>query len=432
MENCLNKAELCKKFKICAESLDKILDYLELPFEIKIASNHKRVSYYNQESINKIEGFLKDKTSNNIANFFKNLTKLKKGYSIPMITEELNCDRSKIERIIKVLNLHYEKGKQNYYTDNEKDLIINAISDDIKQEFPKLHHVHTLANNFNVDDSTINHWIDFLNLNYQTNNKGKYLDDCEFDKLKNYVNNHNIHMDMWKSKKQKYSYKGYTLISSLKENYNLTKIPYNYCDYLGIKIYDFPNHLSGNISHYIKNEDVEKLTNYLNSMDSKERQQHMMKITNNKTFGCDYYSQSPNAKRKSKWLFDDIEFDSKWEIYYYFYLKSNNIKFQMQVPIDYCESNGKHRIYKCDFYLINSDEYIEVKGDYMMNKNNELKVFYESDNQSKLDAKTKCMKEHNVKIISKKEIKPFIDYFKKNCTIPIIDNRTKKINADLR
>lgn len=66
-----------------------------------------------------------------------------------------------------------------------------------------------------------------------------------------------------------------------------------------------------------------------------------------------------------------------------------------------------------------------------MNKNNELKTFYESDNQSKLDTKTKCMKEHNVKIISKKEIKPFIDYFKKNCTIPIIDNRTKKINTNL-
>ena len=103
----------------------------------------------------------------------------------------------------------------------------------------------------------------------------------------------------------------------------------------------------------------------------------------------------------------------------------------MQVPIDYCESNGKHRIYKCDFYLIDSDEYIEIKGDYMMNKNNELKVFYESDNQSKLDAKTKCMKDNGVKIISKKEIKPFIDYFKKKCTIPIIDNRTNKINKNL-
>lgn len=427
---CLNKAELRKKFNICVETLDKILDYLQLPYEIKIASNYKRVPYYNEESINKIEQFLKENKDTNL--FFTKLNYERKGWSIPKIAKELNCDRCRIERIIKILNLHYEKGKQNYYTDDEKNLIVNGVNSNIRKEFPKLHYIHTLAKYFNVDDSTINHWIDFLNLNYQTNNKGKYLDDCEFDKLKTYINNHDIHDNMWKSKKQEYSYKGYTLISSLKKDYNLTKIPYNYCDYLGIKIYDFPNHLNGRISHYIKTEDVQKLTNYLNSTTSKERQRCMMKITNNKKFGCDYYAQSSNIKRKSKWLFDNIEFDSKWEIYYYFYLKNNNMNFQMQVPIDYCESNGKHRIYKCDFYLIDSDEYIEIKGDYMMNKNNELKTFYESDNQSKLDAKTKCMKEHNVKIISKKEIKSFIDYFKKNCTIPIIDNRTKKINADLR
>lgn len=397
---------------------------MQLPYEIKIASNYKRIPYYNEESIDKIEQFLKENKDTNL--FFTKLNYERKGWSISKIAKELNCDRCRIERMIKILNLHYEKGKQNYYNDNEKSLIINGIDDNIKQEFSKLYYVHTLAKYFNVDDSTINHWIDYLNLNYQINNKGKYLDDCEFDKLKNYVNNHDIHMDMWKSKKQKYSYEGYTLISSLKENYDLTNIPYNYCDYLGIKIYDFPNHLSGNISHYIKNEDVEKLTNYLNSMDSKERQRHMMKITNNKKFGCDYYSQSPNVKRKSKWLFDDIEFDSKWEIYYYFYLKSNNIKFQMQVPIDYCESNGKHRIYKCDFYLIDSDRYVEIKNPKCLNEKGELVEFYESDSKSKITAKNKCMIDHNVKIISKKEIKPYVKYFKENCKIPIIDAKTNQ------
>lgn len=123
MENSLNKAELCKKFKICAETLDKILDYLELPFEIKIATNHKRVHYYNQKSVNKIEEFLKDKSSNDVANFFRNIARLRKGYSIPMIAEELKCDRERIEKAIKILNLHFEKGKQNYYTEEDKNKI---------------------------------------------------------------------------------------------------------------------------------------------------------------------------------------------------------------------------------------------------------------------------------------------------------------------
>jgi len=424
MKNYLNKTELRKKFKICADTLDKILNYLNLPFEIRMTKNYKQVPYYNQENINKIEKFIKEEYN---SNFFFSLSWSKKGWSIPMIAKELNCDRCKIERMIKILNLHYEKGKgkQNYYTDNEKDLIVNGLNSNIRKEFQNLYYVHTLAKYFNVDDSTINHWIDFLNLNYQINNKGKYLDEYEFDKLKNYVNNHDIHKDIWKSKKQKYFYNGYTLLSSLKENYNISNIPYNYCDYLGIKVYDFPNHLSGNISHYIKNKDVEKLINYLNSMNSKERQLHMMKITNNKKFGCDYYSQSSNAKRKSKWLFDNINFDSKWEIYYYFYLKNNNINFQMQIPMDYYEDNGKHRVYKCDFYLIDSDEYIEIKNPKCLNEKGELIEFYKSDSKSKINAKYKCMIEHNVKIISKEKIEFYMEYFKKNCKIPIIDARKK-------
>ena len=36
-------------------------------------------------------------------------------------------------------------------------------------------------------------------------------------------------------------------------------------------------------------------------------------------------------KHYHKWLFNDIQFDSKWEIYYYFYLKNNNIKFKIQI-----------------------------------------------------------------------------------------------------
>ena len=125
MENSLNKAELCKKFNLTNDAMSRVLSYLELPSEIKIATNYKKVPYYNQESVNKIEEFLKDKTSNDVANFFKNLTKLKKGYSIPMIAEELNCDRCAVISIIKILNLHYLEDKQNFYTKEEKDKIIN-------------------------------------------------------------------------------------------------------------------------------------------------------------------------------------------------------------------------------------------------------------------------------------------------------------------
>ena len=88
---CLNKTELRKKFNICAETLDRVLDYLQLPYEIKIATNHKKVPYYNEESINKIEQFLKENKNTNL--FFTRLNYERKGWSIPKIAKECNCDR---------------------------------------------------------------------------------------------------------------------------------------------------------------------------------------------------------------------------------------------------------------------------------------------------------------------------------------------------
>ena len=104
MENYLNKAELLEKFNLCYDSLNKILNYLKLPFEIKISANYKKVPYYNKESRTKIEEFLKDNSSNYVANFFRNLARLRKGYSIPILAEELKFDRERIEKAIKILN----------------------------------------------------------------------------------------------------------------------------------------------------------------------------------------------------------------------------------------------------------------------------------------------------------------------------------------
>lgn len=123
-----NKAELQKKFNLCYDSINKITNHLQLPYELKIATNYKKVPYYSQESVNKIEEFLKNKTSNDVANFFRNLARSKKGWSIPMIAKELNCDRCAIISIIKILNLHYNEQKQNFYTKNEKDKIIYNLT----------------------------------------------------------------------------------------------------------------------------------------------------------------------------------------------------------------------------------------------------------------------------------------------------------------
>lgn len=590
MENYLNKAELRKKFKICAETLDKILDYLELPFEIKIATNYKRVPYYNQESVNKIEKFMKEEYN---SNFFMSLTLREKGWSIPNLMEEFDCSRVIIERCIEKLHLNNkspfycsdeDKNKIKEYLDgiNKEDLYI--VPTHIRYEHGDTKcsdrfYVGTLCKYFHTYRDTIKNRLKFLKIELSEDNVGQYITDEQFLYFKNYLETHDITKDMRDSHNSEHE--GFTLLSSFKKSLNLTNIPYRYCEFLGIQIYDFHNGLSGNISHYIKNEDCEKLINYVKSKSTKERRDEMVRFTSNKKFGCDYPLQSEDVKSKikdtnlerygvanphqneeikkraeetnlikygaknpfqaddfrekadnslikkygslenykeyqrnkskatklerygnenyvntdkyketclekygednifktqyfrekreqtsllkygtplpmnceevrehtretwsnktdeeiknimekhfHKWIFNGLRFDSKWEIVYYFYLISNNIKFKMQVPLSYKEGN-KDRIYLCDFYLIDTDELIEIKNPRCLDENGNLKTFYKNDSQSKLNAKNKCMIDNNVKILSKNEMKPYVDYFRENCKIPIINNKTNEIS----
>ena len=52
----------------------------------------------------------------------------------------------------------------------------------------------------------------------------------------------------------------------------------------------------------------------------------------------------------------------KWELYYAKYLDENQIKWQRCKDSFLYEFEGKTRRYTPDFYLIDSDEYIEIKG----------------------------------------------------------------------
>lgn len=608
MENCLNKAELCKKFNLTTDAMNRIISYLELPSEIRIATNYKKVPYYNQESVNKIEEFIKDKTAKEIGIFFNNFNRSKKGYSIPTLIKELNSTRNHIERAIKCLNLHHSKS-ENYYTDNEKEQIKEYLIEhphaEIKRTRPrkkiekpikysKRDKILIDYYNKGIKLFPITELAEFLGTPRKDFIKIAKDSGCEIYRICNVLY---IDLDDSENKMDLATYHiirynrslglsdngKYIMLRKVYEDLGLNHQPITYCFYLGIEIYEFKHNQSGHNAYYISIDDYDKLKEFVETHSAEERKSICTKFTNNLIYGCDnvfqneeikeicknskierfgslenaykfqqeklrenllktkgvenvfqldevkeksentkiekygslenykvhqvnktkatklekygdenYVNQEkivetnmkrygvPNAmqneeiknkakkasllkygcenpssseevkekirnawseksedeieeimkKHYHKWSFDDIQFDSKWEIYYYFYLKNNNMNFQMQVPLEYKYENKKCR-YFCDFYLIDSNEYVEIKNPTCLNENGNLKVAYPNDNQSKLDAKTKCMKEHNVKIISKKEIKPFIDYFKKNCTIPIIDNRTKKINTHL-
>ena len=76
--------------------------------------------------------------------------------------------------------------------------------------------------------------------------------------------------------------------------------------------------------------------------------------------------QNPDFRRKTmkKYTYDGITFSSKPEIAYYIWLTDNNIRFEYEpnVRFEYTFDN-KTRYYHPDFYLIDDNVFVEIKGD---------------------------------------------------------------------
>lgn len=125
---------------------------------------------------------------------------------------------------------------------------------------------------------------------------------------------------------------------------------------------------------------------------------------------------------KSLYIYDNLTFSSSWELYFYIYQKEilhNNI--QKGKIFEYLIEDKVHR-YECDF-LVNGEN-IEIKGNQFLDKNGNLK---QMPNKEWNRNKQECMKEHNVKIISKKEILPIIDAVNKQYTSDYVSLFRKNI-----
>lgn len=107
--------------------------------------------------------------------------------------------------------------------------------------------------------------------------------------------------------------------------------------------------------------------------------------------------------------FDGIYFDSKWELYYYFYLKNNNINFEYhpKIMLEY-EFEGKSHRYLPDFKV--EDRLVEIKGDHFFDKDGNLINPFKDDN-GKSKCKQECMIKNNVLVLTDQDIKPFKQYF---------------------
>lgn len=103
---------------------------------------------------------------------------------------------------------------------------------------------------------------------------------------------------------------------------------------------------------------------------------------------------------KTKWIEHvkrdgtHIKCQGSWELAYAEYLDLNQIDYNAHIgALWYDAADGKKRVYLPDFYLIDTNLYIDIKNDYL------LKV--DSD---KLERVKKCNPNINLKIITKKDL----------------------------
>ena len=134
---------------------------------------------------------------------------------------------------------------------------------------------------------------------------------------------------------------------------------------------------------------------------SKEWQEKTRQIILNK-YGRMIYSRT--------YVYNDICFDSSWELAYYIWLTDIKFQFEYQ-PISqfkYIGSDNKEHSYYPDFKV--NDEFQEIKGDQFFNDAGEP---YCSITKEYWWEKYNFIKNNNVKLLRYNELKPIIEYVHK-------------------
>lgn len=132
-----------------------------------------------------------------------------------------------------------------------------------------------------------------------------------------------------------------------------------------------------------------------------------MQTTCLKRYGVINYSQTKDwsHKKKKRILYDDIYFDSSWEVKVYKYCKENNIpcEYQPNITLEYFYDNEIHQ-YHPDF-LINGKLY-EVKGEQFFEGDKMICPYNRNEYLDNLsEAKHQCMIKNDVIILRKDDIK---------------------------
>lgn len=139
------------------------------------------------------------------------------------------------------------------------------------------------------------------------------------------------------------------------------------------------------------------------------------RITCNEKYGVDYFCQSEEYIKvgRKKYCYNGLYFDSSLELALYIYAINNNEEIiRSPIRLEYVYNNIKH-YYFPDFLY--KGVLIEIKGDHLLDDDNNLKDGYNSGiSKGLLEAKQKCINDNNVVLWRESDIKFALNWCKEN------------------
>lgn len=145
------------------------------------------------------------------------------------------------------------------------------------------------------------------------------------------------------------------------------------------------------------------------------------KITCLEKYGVENSMQNEQIKQKSMqnksvsmifsigYLYNNIHFDSSWELAYYIWLSDNNKQFiyHPEFSIAYTDDNGIDRVYFPDFLV--EGKFVEIKGEQFFNKEGEPYNLYKKEFWKN---KYNMLIKNNIEILRQPDINNILKYIK--------------------